>query len=197
MAVEAAYAFWHEVDRVAGAFHDAVHGFQAHLERVNRGLQRTPHARIVLPPGSSRDDTNDSIAYWTTAADGEQTLRHAVPVPIFRARNRRDGPNTLVMGAVCVVSIYSFWEHRYRAAIATEVGCGTDQVSVPIMGDIRLLRNAIVHADGVMGESAKQLEVVDWLALGDSVQIDESRFTWLMEKVLAFVHSADTLRETP
>lgn len=194
--VEAAYRFRSAVEPVFGAFFDAVHGFQRLVSLIDEQGQIN-RGRIILPAGSHRDDSNDALAYFARDEEGEDYLIQATPFPTVRKRNRRNGPNTVQIGNTCVVTIYTYWETRFRREIAGELGLSAEELCVPLFGDLRRLRNAIVHRDGHIGEDAARLEVVDWLHADGRIAFDEGKMIWLKRAIDDFAHSASTYRAAP
>ena len=70
-----------------------------------------------------------------------------------------DGPVIRQVGQMWAVMVYALWEHQYRPALATALGIAIDDVKVDALGDLRHMRNDIVHCDGTAGFV---VGVVDW-----------------------------------
>lgn len=76
-----------------------------------------------------------------------------------KARNKENGHDTLILGANCVVALYSYWEEYLRLEIGIAKGLLEERatnnehsrkilnehVVSDIWGDLRYLRNSIVH----------------------------------------------------
>jgi hypothetical protein len=80
-----------------------------------------------------------------------------------KARNAPDGSNFITLGQLCIISFYDFWNDylRYEYVIAKGYlrrdepkkviidKCVRKYASHDLWGDIRLLRQAIVHNRGI------------------------------------------------
>jgi len=103
-----------------------------------------------------------------------------------KARNRENGENTLILGANCVVALYSYWEEYLRVEIGIAKGVldigarNNDQtrevlnqhVAYDIWGDIRHLRNSIVHNNGLAYSKITGCNIIKCFKPGDKVELD-------------------------
>ena len=103
-----------------------------------------------------------------------------------KARNRENGENTFILGANCVVALYSYWEEYLRVEIGIAkgvLGIGArnndrtrqvlnQHVTYDIWGDIRHLRNSIVHNNGLAYSKITGCNVINCFKPGDKVELD-------------------------
>ena len=52
-----------------------------------------------------------------------------------------------------VVMLYHRWEEWYRYRIGQEIGLAKNEIRCSLMGEVRQLRNVIVHENGIVPES--------------------------------------------
>jgi hypothetical protein len=102
------------------------------------------------------------------------------------ARVAREGQNTLLLGNQCVVSAYSYWEEYLRIEIGKALGvlpadAKSDEktrktlnlhVKSEFWGDIRHLRNSIVHGDGIASSKIGRCKHLTWFRPGDQIKLD-------------------------
>tara|TARA_A100001391_G_scaffold161013_2_gene119843 strand:+ start:572 stop:1006 length:435 start_codon:yes stop_codon:yes gene_type:complete len=81
-----------------------------------------------------------------------------------------------------IVLLYSEWDELYRHRLAKEIGVEATAVKADLMGDIRQIRNWIVHNKSVVGN--KPLKVLPWqLSVGSLLTISEEHFVHFMDQL--------------
>jgi len=91
-----------------------------------------------------------------------------------------------------IVRIYSDWDEKFRAAIGLEYGVGAKAVSCDLMGDVRHVRNWIIHKKSVVPPCAKPLKILPWeLAPRDALVLTKDRFEQLMIELNRMVVGID------
>lgn len=73
-----------------------------------------------------------------------------------------DGPNWDFMGSMCVVAAYQLWENHYRARIARHLSRTGTPLCIPIFGDLRRFRRAIIHNRSRWSDDLVNLECFSW-----------------------------------
>ncbi len=85
------------------------------------------------------------------------------------------------LGHQWVVFVYAMWEDEMRGRLATAQGIAHDDVKHPILGDLRLIRNDVVHKRGIAtSEWTERCSTVRWFSVGDDVFIDN----WMVTEVM-------------
>jgi len=83
-----------------------------------------------------------------------------------------DGPVQARLSQQWVVSVFTAWEHEYRPRLASAHGCPPSDLQYPLLGDLRRLRNDIVHHRGVATQAnTGRCEVVHWFSPGDTILV--------------------------
>ena len=104
----------------------------------------------------------------------------------MKNRVKDDGQNTLLLGSQCVVSAYSYWEEYLRIEIGKAIGVLpqdaernetsrdilNQHVTSDLWGDIRHIRNSIVHNDGIADSEIAKCKLLRWFSPGDGIQLD-------------------------
>ena len=94
----------------------------------------------------------------------DRSFQHVVSQAEAMRRMANGGQNHVVLGHWFVVVVYQFWETRHRTAIASALGIPPKELTVPVMGDLRRLRHAILHERGrLTPETAAKLEALTFL----------------------------------
>ena len=118
-------------------------------------------------------------------------VRHQSTQGEFKERNREGGANHYLIGNLCVVAIYQYWEDEFRNAIATELGVPREDLKSPVFGDLRLLRNAILHNRALGTHDLEKCQLFFWFKEGDAIAIDEEKFDELAEAIQGYLQSLE------
>lgn len=67
----------------------------------------------------------------------------------FIEENSLEGINQRQLSYSVIVFIYTYWEDEIRPRLAMAAGLETKDVSCEIMGDLRCIRNSVLHTKGI------------------------------------------------
>lgn len=127
-----------------------------------------PDSKMALFDGDPRDDATVGYQHWRMAD--------------VHANLAENGMITISLGQQWIVNIYAHWEHEYRNRFAAAKGFATvDEYKEPIFGDMRLIRNDIVHNGGV-AEACDRAEELKWFQNGDAIAITNDHVKDFMER---------------
>ena len=169
--------FLASVDALYGHYIDSTLGFRflgEHFAAIQQSSATNP----------SDPDPDSHMLHFGSGDPNEPTtyFQHSVPIAEFKRRNALGGSNHVRAGQLHVILIYAFWESRYRASIAAALGIRSGDLNLPIMGDLRRLRNDIVHRGAVIQrETAEKLEVLTQFKEGETVHFSDVE-VWDMMK---------------
>ena len=76
--------------------------------------------------------------------------------------NLQGGSNHRFVASMALVALYQYWDDHYRAAIASHLGKAKSDLKVPIFGDLRKFRRAIIHNKGRIIPEMNSLELFKW-----------------------------------
>ena len=107
----------------------------------------------------------------------------------FRLRELLDSGEAYDMQAkLTIVYIYHLWEDNYRAYVAKRLSLDKNQVECDLMGDIRLVRNEIVHNNSQLDENTiNELKMLPsiWNLRPGTLVLSNAMFHALMEQLNA------------
>jgi hypothetical protein len=162
------------IDTIVGVYIDATLGFDIYQSRLSEITKNSlPSARIFYGDG----DPNDP----TTIAS------HVAPISEVISRNTKTGNNFRFIGNMCLISIYQYWEDNYRAKIARLFQKDKNALKEPIMGDIRLLRNSIIHHNAIAKKDVENCTLLRWYTEGDEIFITKEQFHEIVNHVCAYI----------
>ena len=149
------------VHAARGFYLDARVGFLYGHERVERIVDQF---RVQNP---SHDPEQVAFIYGFGPPEA-RNFQHVVSQAEAMRRMADGGRNHVVLGHWFVVVVYEFWETRHRKAIASALGIDRDHLRLPIMGDLRRLRNAILHEEGRISPGlAREMETLTFIDATD------------------------------
>lgn len=169
------------VDSVHGSYVDAITGFYALVDEYDEAKRQMLASRSNIPAEAF---DRASFTYGTDhpRRPGSRVV-HACTQGEYRSRNDSGGQNHIVMGQMCLVQIFGFWDDCYRARIATCCGKKTNDLKLDILGDLRLLRNSIVHHRGVALKDAERCVILKWFKEGDTIALTPDNFEQIVTQV--------------
>ena len=131
----------------------------------------------------------DSPIYYGNGPPGAANhVAHTTTIAERISRNAYGAENATFVGNMALVMIYSYWEDHYRTQIATALGLVKgDDLKSDVMGDIRRLRQSIVHHRGIATDEIACCKVLTWFAPGDHIFLNEEMFLQLISYVRAYL----------
>ena len=129
---------------------------------------------------------------------------HVGTVRDARVRNEPDGSNFTTLSNLCVIAVYDFWNDYLRREYCRAKGYGgnhkelREHASFDLWGDIRHLRNSIVHNRGVATEEVRRSKVIKWFQPGDQISISPERMRGVFHALYGFRNElhAESLKKT-
>lgn len=91
-----------------------------------------------------------------------------------------------------MVLIYQYWEEHYRELIAKEYGFSKNDLKIDIFGDLRNLRNSIIHHKGI--EIDGKYKILKWFKKDKEIKIDKEQFE---EIILNIRNALVRIQESP
>lgn len=135
------------VNRQVGVYMDCLSGFQGNTVRIH--LQT---ARVQRPTGSRIKDGQPVIMY-TSIEDprSSDVIHHRIMrTNEFIRDNSEANFNEQQVCWSIIVFLFAYWDEEVRPQIAKARGVKTNDVLVGSLGDLRLVRNSIIHEKGVL-----------------------------------------------
>lgn len=128
-----------------------------------------------------------------------------------KARNKENGRNSLILGANCVVALYSYWEEYLRVEIGIAKGVLdkgatnnensrdvlNQHVVYDIWGDMRHLRNSIVHTNGVAYSKITGCKIIRCFNPGDKIELDYEKMRAIFMLLAHFRNELNSLSFPP
>ena len=128
-----------------------------------------------------------------------------------KERNKDGGRNYYLLGANCVVSLYSYWEEYLRVEVGIAMGVlpkessNTEEtrrvlnehVVSDIWGDIRLLRNSIVHKDSIANSDMSRCKIIRCFSPGQPIELDFKKMHAIFMQLAIYRNELDKLSRPP
>ena len=149
-----------ELNDIAGTHNAALTGLRLYRESLMKHLADAPNPDANLLIGHGDPNEQGSLAYqrW--------------PIRSIPKLLADDGPVAERLGQQWVVLIFTQWEHNYRPRLAQALGSKPEEIQDAYMGDIRHLRNDILHHAGIatQANTGRCLSLC-WFQAGDRIVI--------------------------
>jgi hypothetical protein len=137
------------VNEQVGAYMSALAGFAGHHARVSRQIHRSNRPVSTRPP----DETGMPTVVWASYEDPSKP--DIIHNQIIRSNeyleaNRPGGKNEQQHSRLILIFLFTYWEDEIRPRLARAKGVELNEVQSDIMGDLRTLRNVILHSKSVL-----------------------------------------------
>ena len=147
------------MQRQKGAYADACAGYRANHQETKRQV-----SRVMRPTGRKLDSKGVPSIVHTTVEDPSNPdviVRATRLSSEFLSANARSGSNEQQLCQAIVVFIFTYWDDEIRYRVAKALNQEKGDILIPIFGDLRLLRIAILHDKAVLrAVSQRRLEVL-------------------------------------
>jgi hypothetical protein len=137
------------VNRQVGVYMDALAGFAGHQIRIERQVHR-----INRPVESHVDSKGQRVVVYTSYEDPTQpdVIHNRIIRAIdYIAANSQGGSNEQQHSEAVLVFLFTYWEDEIRPRLAASKSVELQEIRSDIMGDLRILRNVILHSKGIIG----------------------------------------------
>jgi hypothetical protein len=155
------------VNQQVGVYMDALAGFAGHYARIERQVHR-----VNRPVRSEIDSAGQQVVVWVSYEDPtnpDVIHNRIIRAQDYLAANAQGGSNEQQHAKAIVVFLFTYWEDEIRPRLATAKGVTVHDIRCNAMGDLRVLRNVILHAKSIM-RSDKH---ADLKKLGELFPVDQ------------------------
>jgi hypothetical protein len=180
--VETTKEFADRLDALYGLYLDATSGFKANADRMKEAQEETAH--LV----SDRAAFDQALIFYGRGDpnDPNSVIQHQTTQGEYKARNPPGGSNFRLLSHNLIVFAFHLWEQEYRARIAKLLGKKTNELKLPVFGDLRHLRNEILKHRGVLTEYvSNRLEVISGMEVGQVINFAEADIEQLVYDIKA------------
>jgi len=173
---------------------DVINQFKAALDRITAVFldAREGFELLQIRLEGDHSGTNwDASIHYANGQGPESTVVHCTTIGDRIGRNACDGENCSFISNMAIVAIYSFWEDHYRSALAAACGLSRSDVTADVFGDLRHLRNAIVHCNGTATREVQNARCLIWFNKADEIFMNQKMFIQLMSEVYDYLASVE------
>jgi hypothetical protein len=127
---------------------DALAGFAGHYTRVERQVHRVSRASETR-----KNEKGEPVVVWASYEDPTKPdiiHNRIIRADDYLAANAPSGSNEQKHARAIVVFLFTYWEDEIRPRLAKATEVDVNEIRSDIMGDMRVLRNAILHSKSVL-----------------------------------------------
>jgi hypothetical protein len=151
--------FIKDIDDLYGTYLDSGIGYSV-LETRWKRLNPNPESTLFIGHG----EPNNPETYPL----------HSVKFKDLFKRNGKNGDNIIRIGNMFISTIYQLWEDNYRSAIAKRISKSKNDIQSNIFGELRHIRNAIIHNNGKRTSDFEKLICFKFLNERDEVRLTDT-----------------------
>jgi hypothetical protein len=136
------------VNRQVGVYMDAMAGFAHNKVKIERQVHRVSRAI-----GARLNEWGQPVVVWSSYEDPSQPdiiHNRIVRADEYLAANSPGGSNEQQHVRAVLIFLVTYWECSIRPRLANAKGVARNDIKSGAMGDLTIVRNAILHANGVI-----------------------------------------------
>ena len=136
------------VNNQVGVYMDALAGFAGHYTRTEIKMQR-----IFRKEKTRLSDEGHPVFVYDQYEDpSQQKFIHnrIIRAIDYLSNNSPGGSNEQQLSHAVIVFLFTYWEDEIRLRLAVLKDCELNEIKSDIMGDLRILRNVILHSKGII-----------------------------------------------
>lgn len=159
------------VNLQVGVYMNSIAGFSGAKMQMERQV-----ARVLRVQSRKKDARGDQIITHQSFKDPQRPdVVHSriVTAQNFIKENSSGGINQRQLSYSVIVFIYTYWEDEIRPRLAKAAGKDEKSVTCDIMGDLRCIRNSILHTKNVFTPEwhGKLVVLKDCFAVDEKIEI--------------------------
>lgn len=173
------------VNKQSSVYMDCLNGFEGNTVRIERQV-----ARLTRPVRKELRDGQE-VVIWDSMEDPSRpnVIRSSIrKSSTYLADNAEAGFNEQQICWAIIVFLFAHWDEEVRPAIAKVRRISPNDIKLDAMGDLRILRKAIVHAKGIVTaqEHAKLKKMGGLTKPGEKLELSHDQ----MHKVFVLIKNA-------
>jgi hypothetical protein len=136
------------INRQHGMYIDALAGFGENHREIEHQV-----AIISKPIGWRLDDVGRPVMMRASVEDPTRPdviHQRIIRAADYLAANATGGSNEQQHAQAVLVFLYTYWELETRPRLAAAKGCEVSEIKANIMGELRILRNVVLHSKGIV-----------------------------------------------
>lgn len=136
------------VNEQVGAYMSALAGFAGHHARVSKQVHRANR-----PVGKRKNEKGEVVMVWASYEDpSKPDIIHnqIVRSDEYLESNCPGGRNEQQHSRAIIVFLFTYWEAEIRPRLAHAKDVEVNEIRSDIMGDLRTLRNVILHSKSIL-----------------------------------------------
>ena len=136
------------INQQIGVYMDALAGFEGHRTRVGRQVHRVNRATKI-----PKDQNGETVVVWSCYEDPTKPdiiLNRVIKADDYVAANSIGGVNEQQQARSFLIFLFTYWEDEIRPRLFSAKDVELNEIRSDIMGDLRILRHAILHAKSIV-----------------------------------------------
>ncbi|MGH7146749.1 MAG: hypothetical protein ACREIJ_02465 [Nitrospiraceae bacterium] len=136
------------VNEQVGTYMDALAGFAGHYTRIERQVHR-----VSRPTRAEKNEKGEQVIVYASYEDPTKPdviHNRIIRATEYLAANSPGGSNEQKHARAIIIFLFTYWEDEIRPRLAKAIGAEIKEISSDIMGDLRVLRNVILHSKSIL-----------------------------------------------
>ena len=152
------------------------------LESQRLSLRQLAHT----PNGPKTIEDLDAIGFHYGEGDANTSaavVLHQCTQGELKVRNQKGGANERASSRALFTTIYQFWEDHYRQEFARSLGLAKNGITSDFFGDIRLIRNGIIHHRNKATDDVKKCKLLKLFSPDQEIYLSDDQTKFVIRKL--------------
>ncbi|MFT3867889.1 MAG: hypothetical protein QM715_05265 [Nibricoccus sp.] len=184
------------IDAIYGTYLDSVDAFPLLKAENEKEKKEIAHELLGLSDiNQASERIRRSYPRLVKGGKAEREIHlHCADIDTVIKRNERGGKNTIFSAKMAVISIFGYWEDHIRKKLEQTLSSEAESVKVqaPVLGDLCLIRNMIVHNRSRADENTPRLKILHWFSENDDINPTKDQIEDLVDRLFEFSRSFET-----
>lgn len=168
--------FFEEINELFGFYYD--NGFvyslaEKRIEEIQTKYGASDDSPFMYRSGPPTD-TPDIEA---------KNANHNTTIRRVKERIQKDGFNQQKTAEATLIIIYHIWEEKYRNKLLNEDGSINTKNTSDIMGDIRHVRNSIIHNKGIADKEITKCKIFKKFIQGQKIELINTDIDFILTEI--------------
>lgn len=167
------------IKELIGIYLDSLMGFQLTVQSVEKTRDN-----LIVEKGMNIEQIN-LFPFRHTSLFSERI--HEETVGQFITRMSTNGKNSVFAANMYLISVFNYWEDHYRKACAQALKVDKNDLKSDIMGDLRLLRNSIVHHKAIALKDIEKCKLLTFFKENDQIKLTRDNIIFITDHIKNYI----------
>lgn len=125
----------------------------------------------TTPEDLAKFDASMFVVCKGASKFNSKNILHTTTQGAIKRRLEPSGQNEQFMGNMTLITLFHIWNDEYRKAFASALGIRSEDLKVDVFGDMRIIRNSIVHNSSIATTEIEKCNTLKWFKHKEKIAV--------------------------